>query len=215
VTSCSQLEDLDALVMGELEAAHARELYAHAVVCASCANELATLTAERELFARRAEALDATFVAPLAAFVPPPRAAGTATEARRVLPALGLLAMRGHFSAACAAALFVVAALSRLGTASMSASMNDGAVALTADETTAGSGAIASYRGDGETLACVLGASSGSRGLGAMTYDEDLATSSSSGATRAEVLACGGRASEGVIGGASCEPSVTCSAQRQ
>ncbi len=211
MTSCSQLEDLDALVMGELEAAHARELRAHAAACAPCAKELSTLTAERALFSRRAEALDATFVTPHAAFVPPPRAAG-ATEARRVLPALGLLAMRGHFSAACAAALFVVAALSRLGTASMSASMNDGVAATAADEQTAGSGAIASYRGDGETLACVLAAATRS---GAPPYDDGLATSSSSGSTRSEVLACGGRASEGVIGGASCEPSVTCSGQRQ
>jgi protein-disulfide isomerase len=161
------------------------------------------LTAERELFSRRAQALDATFVAPLAAFGPPPRAA-CATEVRRVLPALGPLAMRGHFSAACAAALFVVAALSRLGPASMSASMNDRAAALAADERTAGSGAIASYRGDGETLACVLGGAS--TRSGALPYAEDLATSSSSGNTRAEVLACGGRAAEGVIGGASCEP---------
>lgn len=215
MTSCSQLEELEALVMGELEQTHARVLRAHAATCEPCATELAMLTAERELFARRAQAFDA----PLPAFVSPPRAARAVEEPPmaqlpRILPALGRLAMRGHFSAACAAALFVVAALSRLGTSSMSASMSlsmsDDAVATADDADGAGSGMLASY-GGGETLVCTLG------GLGsnAMSRDDGLMTSSSSGGSRAEVLACGAGTASRATGAASCEPSVTCSALRQ
>jgi hypothetical protein len=221
VTSCSQLEDLDALVMDELDAGHARELRAHAATCPACATELSMLTAERALFAHRAEALD-VFVAPPAMTV----AAPAILQMRRLLPTLGRIVVRGQFSAACAAALFVVAALSRLGTSSMSMSMSldDGMVSMSADEGAAGSGMLASYR-EGEPLACSTGmfgqlVGSGSfvgRGAsGAMSRDDGAMTSSSSGASRGEVLACGGGgALEGARGGASCEPSVTCSAVRQ
>ena len=134
--------------------------------------------------------------------------------------------MRGHFTAACAAALFVVAALSRLGTASMSMSINDGVASISADEGATGSGMLASYR-EGEPLACSLGglgtlvgsASGASGASGASMRDDGVMTSSSSGASRGEILACVGGGVGGAVesasGGASCEPSVTCSALRQ
>ena len=220
MTSCSQLEALDALVMGELDAEHARELCAHAATCPACTTELAMMTAERELFAARAVALDV--------LDPPPSVSWPATtspaSARRILPALGRIAMRGHFTAACAAALFVVVALSRIGTASMSMSMNDGVVSMSTDEGDVGSGMLASYYRGGEPLACGLvgsgsRSSSGASGAsGVMMRDDGDMASSSSGVSRGELLACGaggGAVASITTSGVSCEPSVTCSALRQ
>jgi anti-sigma factor RsiW len=47
------IEELEALALGELEPARAKEIEAHAGSCAACARELALLRAEQGLFARR------------------------------------------------------------------------------------------------------------------------------------------------------------------
>jgi len=104
---------------------------------------------------------------------------------------------------------------------------------MSADEG-AGTGMLVSYR-EREPLACSLvgsmgiggnsgfgsgsGAGSGS-GSGSVTMREDGAmSSSSSGASRGDLLACVGGTSAGAIdrtsGGGTCEPSVTCSVLRQ
>ena len=225
MTSCSQLEELDAMVMGELDASEARTLRAHTDTCAACAMELAMLVEERALFARRARALDALDPPrPMAASVRATPVVLPAndyeSEPRRMLPALGRIAMRGHFTAACAAALFVVAALSRLGTATVSMSMNDdvASIATHDDEAVSVTGMLASYR-SGEPLACSLAGFGGSSGTGsagaastAIMREDGAMTSSSSGASRGELLAC---TPDIATAGAMCEPSVTCSVQRQ
>src|SRR5439155_8875934 len=56
VVSCRQVDTdaLESLCAGELPADSAERLRAHCGSCAACANELAWLTAERELLAQRA-----------------------------------------------------------------------------------------------------------------------------------------------------------------
>lgn len=206
------------MVMGELDASDARRLRAHTETCRACATELAMLTAERALFARRAEALDA--LDPPPALTSPLRATAAASAPiaqsaephRRLLPALGRIAMRGHFSAACAAALFVVAALSRLGTATVSLSISDDVAAMSArrDDGATASESLASFR-EGEPLTCSFAGSAS----GATMQDDGATTSSWSAASRGELLACVGGTPDIAIGGGTCEPSVTCSALRQ
>ena len=171
---CTQLVELESLVMGELDAGDARALRAHVATCSVCANELELLTAERALFARRAEALDA--------LAPPPAIAAISKNAapRSFVPALGRIALRGHFTAACAAALFVVAGLSRLGTASVSMAISDDVASMSGDEG-AGSRMFASYLQQ-EPLACSLGGS----GAGSGKTSDVMA----SGGTRGELFAC-------------------------
>lgn len=54
MTSRCDMEALEALALGELDEARAREVEAHAADCASCKRELEWLRAERELMSRRA-----------------------------------------------------------------------------------------------------------------------------------------------------------------
>ena len=234
MTFCSQLEDLDAMVMGELDARRARELRAHAATCRACTAELEMLAAERALFAARAEALE-----PREAFEPR-SAVKMRRSTRLVLPALGRLAMRGHFTAACAAALFVVAGLSRVGTSSMAMSMasDDRALATSADTSEVGAGmfsaslereplACAPSSDDGVTTASLSAVSVASYGSSASNASR---ASAASGPSRSELLACvagagrGAGALESASGGvsprrvsrsASCEPSVTRAGLRQ
>ncbi|TMA25621.1 MAG: hypothetical protein E6J78_16845 [Deltaproteobacteria bacterium] len=49
------LEEMEALALGELEPAPAKEIEAHAGSCAACARELALIRAEQGLFARRSQ----------------------------------------------------------------------------------------------------------------------------------------------------------------
>ena len=53
MTSRCDMEALEALALGELDEARAREVSAHAASCPSCKRELAWLRAERELVTRR------------------------------------------------------------------------------------------------------------------------------------------------------------------
>lgn len=200
--SCSQLADTEALVLGELDAALAGRLRDHARSCAQCRDEIALVTAERALFARRAEVMHE-----------PPPALTSAVERRldsersplrRMLaPAMGQLLRRGHVSAACAAALFVVCAFSRTGTTAMA-----GAASIVADDETNSSAMLISLRTD-EPAACSLASGP------SVSFDDGATSSSSSSlAPRGEALAC--RVSpEGARASLPCEPFVTCSWLRQ
>jgi hypothetical protein len=231
VTFCSQLEDLDAMAMGELDARRARELRAHAATCRACTAELEMLAAERALFAARAEALEPPEAfAPLGAFAP--RGASetrSATEidlsTRRVIPALGRLAMRGHFTAACAAALFVVAGLSRAGTSSMALSMasDERVPSVSGEASEVGAGMFASYL-EHEPLACAPRSDDGVSTSSLAVASSVSGASVSPAASPGELLACvggvaGGRRGAGALesasGGVSCEPSVTLAGLRQ
>src|SRR3954454_344845 len=136
--SCSQLVEIEDLVLGTIEPARARELRAHVEGCTACRREQAALTEERALFTHREEALagpSASIVlalrAELTAEVNDPTAArarpsiagshvgparrGATRLLRRGAGAVGQVLRRGHVSAACAAMLFAVVAFSRLG----------------------------------------------------------------------------------------------------
>jgi len=216
VSSCSQLVELDALVTGELGASDARALRAHVETCSVCAAEMEMLTAERALFTLRAEALEGLSPPPpLGAVAMPAARASTEKQAwPRFLPALGRIALRGHFTAACAAALFVVASLSRLGTASVSMAISDDVASISGDEG-GGSRMFASYR-EQEPLACSLpgsgigsrtNSSSGETAPSVTVHDDGAMTSSSSGnAARGELLACVDARTERAIDARTCEP---------
>jgi len=197
VSTCFQLVELDALVMGELGESEARALRAHVETCSVCATEMNMLAAERALFTHRAAALEA--IEPLAM---PARASTEKQALPRFLPALGRIALRGHFTAACAAALFVVASLSRLGTASVSMSISHDVASISGDE---GAGAVAGARTfvsvrEQEPLACSLEGSDWQHGIG----DRSASTS---GGSRSEILACvDTRTFERAIDARTCEP---------
>ncbi len=209
MSSCFRLVEVEALVMGELVASDARALRAHVETCSVCAAEMEILAAERALFSRRAEALAPP--PPLAPLAMPVRASTEKQAWPRFLPALGRIALRGHFTAACAAALFVVASLSRLGTASVSMAISDDVASISGDEG-AGSRRFASYR-EQEPLACsVVGSSSsgsvlksssgGSREVAGIASRDDGAATSSG-----ELLACvDARTAPRAIDARTCEP---------
>ena len=228
--SCSQLEDIDDLAFGRLEPPRAEALGAHAALCAVCGEELAMVSAERALFVRRAERVDA------------PPAVAVALEERllaEVSPApsrwgamfdAGIRFLRrGHFSAACAAALFLVVAFSRLG--SETSALTSAASNVRADDGEAATpGVLASMRtpDTGDAFACSTAAAPASANddLGVSSWMSSLSPASSAPATSASadlslaslsldgVLACGAHAS-GARSDTSCEPSVTCSSVRQ
>lgn len=233
--SCSQLFEIEDLVLETAEPARAKELRAHVEGCTACRLEQAAVTKERALFTHRAEALPSCAEPPasiaellraqLAAEVADPASRarpslrgsrlgparrGASLFVRRGASALGRVLRRGHVSAACAAFLFALVAFSKLGGAPILPQPDaDGASEARANGRTASFSA--SSRAD-ETLACSLGVSM------MTTRDDQLvssgATTQSSpyGATIRDELACG-RGSEG--SSASCEPGVTCSALRQ
>src|SRR4051812_42912145 len=58
--SCSQLIEIEDLVLGTIEPSRARELRAHVEVCTACRLEQATVAEERALFTQREVALPAT-----------------------------------------------------------------------------------------------------------------------------------------------------------
>jgi hypothetical protein len=253
VTSCAQLEKLESLVLGELAAPHAADLRAHAARCRECARELELLIEERALFTHRAEAIadpPATV-----AFVAlrrieeeeATRAARPVPMARvaSIVPAAVRFLRRGHVSAACAAALFLMAAFSRLGAPATSAI----SPAVAEDEDGARAGLLASLRSD-EPLACSAGwgASAGAVGaaaavcalgespeshddargasLSSLSLSGSLAlSSSSSSSTSGGAFASSfaaireelacGSSSGEACAAASCEPSVTCWSLRQ
>lgn len=206
MTTCSQLMDIDSLVAGELEPPHAVLLRAHAAGCAACRAEMSLVTAERALFAHRAEAMPGPPVVSL-------------PEMRRIVvrslqtnhgPALAKLLRRGHFTAACAAALFMVAAFSRPGRATRA-----DVPSVLADGEAAPSGMLASIAD--EPLACSSGGGVASSFASMVSEDLGIATTTTTSAPlaslghRDRVLACETRARSQ----ADCEPYVTCSSLRQ
>jgi hypothetical protein len=206
VKSCSQLERIEALALGELDSAESTELRAHVRGCPACRDELALALAERALFVRRAEVMPHAPAAPAFAAGPAPRV----FRAPRVVPALARLLRRGHVSAACAAALFVVAAFSRLGNPAAAGS----AASISPDDEGNASGMLASIARGAEPLACSYGAGPVSSGDDELSSSSNGALSSSpSQRSAGEALACEAR--EGSRAAASCEPSVTCSWARQ
>lgn len=206
MTSCAQFVDIEELVTGELVPSHAARLRAHASECSECAAELRLATAERELFARRAAAVEPP--PPALAFALRERLASEASgdpSSRRTAQVRSMVrrfVRRGHVSAACAAALFVVAAFSRLGTGTMTVTAQ---VSGAADGELASSGMLASF-GAAEPLAC------STVGFAALATSRDEGASSSSLASMQEARACAVPASRTHDG---CEPFVTCSALRQ
>ena len=205
--TCSQLVDIDSLVAGELDAPHAGKLRVHTARCSACRAEMELVTAERALFVSRAEAM-----------APPPPPPSSLVPSLRASPVrtLATVFRRGHFTAACAAALLMFAAFSRPGAATRS----ELGAPVSADGEAAPTGILASFSAFGsfvadETLAC----SSGGAGSGLLsassTTPDDLGVAAAPSAPLASVgervLACGTRApSPG-----DCEPSVTCSSPRQ
>ena len=228
--SCSQLIEIEDLVLGTAEPARAEELRRHVEGCTACRLERVALSEERALFTHRSlvppVSIAGLLRAQLAAEVADPGASrarpslrglrvgparrGALLVVRRGASALGQVLRRGHVSAACAAFLFALVAFSKLGGAPiLPQPAVEGASEEPADGRTASFSAAS--RSD-ETLACSLGASM------MTTRDDQLVSSgattqsSSYGSTIRDELACG-RGSEGSR--ASCEPSVTCSALRQ
>jgi hypothetical protein len=236
--SCSQLIEIEDLVLGTIEPHRARELRLHVEACTACRLEQAAVTKERALFTHReaasagpSEALAIALRAQLIAEAADPataraRASVTGTRigparrgatrlVRRGASAVVRVLRRGHVSAACAALLFALVAFSKLGGAPiLPAAGVDGASGEPANGPTASffSQSFSQSLAE-ETLAC-----SGSGSMTSFFTNDTLASagataqSSSSGATSREVLACG---NGGERSGASCEPSVTCSSLRQ
>ena len=122
--SCSELVEIEDLVLGTIAQARARELRAHLVSCTPCRVEEATRREERALFTQREACImqpSAALGAALRAQLTLEVADGTAARAcvsataSRLGPALVSVLRRGHASAACAAALFAFVAFSKLG----------------------------------------------------------------------------------------------------
>lgn len=110
MTSCVHLDVVEDLVLGTLAPERADELRAHLERCEDCALAHAMFAEERALFAQRAEVVAA-----------PPRLALPAPAAPRPVARLARLAqraMRSQALPALAAAVFLFAGVSRLGTSS-------------------------------------------------------------------------------------------------
>jgi hypothetical protein len=236
VTSCSQLLEIEELVLGDLPAGRSDELLAHVEGCQECRAELTMVTAERALFVRRAE------VAP-----GPPAALAIAVRERVTAQAVDARAStgasvthlasrfasalrRGHVSVAFAAALFIVAGFSRLGgvgdgsSSTMSAPETMTAVdgetrgdlsSKSMSESTRKSGFASLLHEDSlaceELNACRQGASSAHETRHDTSHDTMASLE-----RHDEGIACDGHGpAKAVCEAASCEPSVTCSSLRQ
>jgi hypothetical protein len=198
--TCSQVVDIEDLVIGTIESDRAAELRLHLRECDDCRAEAELVAGERALFEARAGV----------AAGPPPELAGAIRErlsgvsappAERVAVRLMHLFRRGHFSVACAAALFVVAALSRLGSGGFGTPMT---AAASPDRASEASDMLASTSID-EPLACSLAPAS-------VASNDDTSGAAASSASAQEVLACTPQGSR-----ATCEStsSVTCATLRQ
>lgn len=164
------------------------------------------LTAERALFARRAEYLGAELAPPpLASILAHARAHERAHAKRGVVLRIARAAGRSsHSAAAVAAALFVVAGIARLGSGAAPGQASPRAIARDVPTTTAG-GVLASFASlrseSAEPLACSL--SNPAR--------ECLATAAAAPSEGSSaLLACVGSPSS-----STCEPDVTSSTSRQ
>lgn len=108
MTSCVHLESVEELVLGNITGARASELRAHLETCDECALAHVELAEERELFVRRASAVEAPPALVLPKAAPP---APTPLVLRLAQRAIGSPAL-----AALAAAVLLFAGVARLGT---------------------------------------------------------------------------------------------------
>jgi hypothetical protein len=205
--SCSQIVDIEDFVLGTIDDERAAELRAHVLVCDACSDEAELVKAERALFEDR----ESVMIGPppeLAAAIREQRASASAPVAVRVAAQVVQLFRRGHFSAACAAALFIVASMSRLGGGGLTGMSGTPTASRPIDGESEASGILASMSRD-EPLAC-------SPGSAPMTVNDDTMSSSAFASlgheTQAQVLACTPLGSR-----AACESSssVTCATFRQ
>jgi hypothetical protein len=230
--SCSQLIEIEDLVLGTIEPARARELRAHVEACTACRREEAAVTKERALFTHREETLAAPSAsiavalrAQLTLEVEDPSAArarssiggsrfgparrGATRLVRRGASALGQVLRRGHVSAACAAVLFALVAFSKLGGAPiLPTASSDSANSEPSSGATA-SLFSQSFADDG--LSCTLGGSMSTSSSDRLFSSGATTQFSSFGAPTREVLVCG----RGEGSRASCESSGLCSSLRQ
>ena len=232
--SCSQLIEIEDLVLGTAEPARAKQLRAHVEGCTACRLEQVAVVEERALFARRASALAvppaslagllrAQLTAEVAAEAPlgrpsvrglrvGPARRGAERLVRRGASALGAVLRRGHGSAACAALLFALVAFSKLGGAPILPLAEPEVASEDQANGPTASFSSASRARDDETLACSLGESM------MTTRDDQLVSSGAptqSSSNRPAIhdeLVCG-RSS--ALSSATCEPSVTLSSRRQ
>jgi hypothetical protein len=216
--SCSQIVDIEDFVLGTIDDDRAAELRQHVRACEACRAEAELVKAERALF----EGREAVMIGPppeLEVAIAAQVAIVTTPIAARVGAQVVQLFRRGHFSAACAAALFVVASLSRLGGGGLAGStVASGA----GDRENEASEILASMSSD-EPLAC-SGSSSGSfrsSGSGAMASSDDRMSEGGSSSflaslgsvqTQTQVLACAPAGSQSTCESSS---SVTCASFRQ
>jgi anti-sigma factor RsiW len=229
--TCSQLVDIEDLVLGTIEPERARELRAHLACCVACRAEEELLREERALFTHRETCLEAppvalgiTLRARLVAEAndPGPVRTRAAITGRHVGPArrgatrlvragataLVSVARRGHVASALAAVLFAFVAFSRLGGAPLLPDPDGAGTPREAFEERMSRGAPALAD---EPLACTesgqtMPFSSAAR-AGAVTQ---LPSSASIG--HAEPNACG---SFGKSWSEACEQPIACSSLRQ
>ncbi len=218
---CTQVSEVEELVTGSLDADDALELRRHVEGCADCSVERRMLEAERTLFARRAE-VDPGPPPSLAVDMRRMEARLVATRnARPVVASIKHIFARGHFTAACAAALFLSAAFSRSGAGGVVAMTMATTVTAAADAANASSGSsssVLSSQEDEEPLACIIGELSS-----ADTQPSSFSSSSASsllaslaGAGRVtEVAACTAPGPRVVASSCDRASSVTCAAFRQ
>ncbi len=151
MTSCVHLESVEDLVLGTLAADRAEELRAHLHHCDHCALARSMFEEERELFARRAEVADVVAPPPQLTFPAPARPRHVAQLAS--LGKLARRAMRSQALPALAAAFFLFAGVSRLGTStSRTSATPESSVASEADQDLRG-GVNATMR-PAEPLSC-------------------------------------------------------------
>ena len=237
--ACSQLMEIEDLVLGNAEPSRAGPLRAHLAGCAACRREHAMLTEERALFVHRASVFErpppviaALLRVQLAAEVASPAASGAWPGLRgalvgpprrgavrfadagpgpvgRAAAALGQVLRRGHVSAACAAFLFALVAFSKLGGAPLLPEPDDDV----AGRRQAGgpTASLAAYSRRDENLACQAGAGMSTRDDQLILYGATGPSSYTSSSLRGE-RACE-RGSEGPY--ATYEPSPICSSLRQ
>ena len=231
--SCSQLIEIEDLVLGTIEPSRAGELRAHVASCTACHLEEVAVTKERALFTQReaggalpneaiavalraqltAEAADGTVARARPSITGShigPARRGATRLVRRGAASVGRMLRRGHVSAACAALLFALVAFSKLGGAPILPAAGADA-AGSEPESEPPKASLLSQSLAEETLACSTDGSMSTFSHDALVSSGATTQSSSSGATVREVLACG----RGEGSGASCEPSVTCSSLRQ
>lgn len=218
---CTQVIDVEELVTGSLDADDALELRRHVAGCADCSVELRMLQAERALFARRAE-IDPGPPPSLSVDIQRIEECLVATRNPRPIAAsIKHIFARGHFTAACAAALFLLAAFSRSGAGGVGAMTMATKVTAAVDAPNASPGRSSSELvsiDDEEPLACLAGELSSidtqASSLSSSSASSLLASLSGAGGAT-EVAACTAPGPRVVAASCDRASSVTCASFRQ